>query len=234
MTIKCITFDLDDTLWDCKSVLTHAEKVSYQWFEKYYPRISSTYSFQELIDSRVNYLKSHPEDAYDLTKIRKDWLAQIASECGYSEQTAEDAFDVFWLARNEVTFYDGALAMLEQLSSQYSLGVISNGNADVNHIGIGQYFDFSATVQNAGVAKPDEKIFEHALQLANREAHQTVHIGDHPHYDVIGALDAGLHAIWYNPTQSPWTDNKKPTAIIQHLNEISQQVQRIISATDER
>lgn len=228
MTIKCITFDLDDTLWDCNSVLMKAENVSYQWFQKYYPRISSMYSFQGLIDSRVAYLKAHPDDAYDLTKIRLDWLMEIARQCNYSTHIADDAFNVFWQARNDVTLYEGALPMLEQLSSQYSLGVISNGNADVDHIGIGQYFDFCATVQDAGVAKPDSKIFEHALQLANSEAHQTLHIGDHPLYDVMGALNAGLHAIWYNPQQSPWEETQKPTAIIEHLDEIAPQIQRII------
>ncbi len=228
MMIKCITFDLDDTLWECKPVILKAEKTCYQWIEKYYPKISSTYSFEQLIQNRIEYMQEHPDDVYDLTKIRKDWLSELADKFSYPQQMAEDAFHIFWLARNQVTLYDGTLEVLEQLSTKYRLGVISNGNADVNHIGIGQYFDFSVHVNEIGVAKPDARIFQYALTLANSTASETLHVGDHPTYDVIGALNAGLHAIWYNPQHKKWDKDKSPSAIIAHLNEIAPHVERII------
>ncbi|RTZ66993.1 MAG: HAD family hydrolase [Aquificaceae bacterium] len=231
MMIKCITFDLDDTLWECKPVIMRAEQICYQWIETYYPKISSRYSYEQLIRNRSEYMQSHPDDVYDLTKIRKDWLSQLAREFAYNQQMAEDAFHVFWLARNEVTLFDGTRDILEQLSKQYSLGVVTNGNADVNHIGIGQYFDFSVSIADVGAAKPDAKVFHHALNLANCSALETVHIGDHPIYDVTGALNAGLHAIWYNPGKLSWTEKKFPTATISHLNEIEAQIERIIART---
>ncbi len=233
MMIKCITFDLDDTLWACKPIIIRAEKICYEWIEKYYPKISSAYTYEQLIKKRILYLQAHPDNAYDLTKIRKDWLAQLADEFSYTQKMAEDAFHIFWLARNEVTLFDGARDVLEQLSKQYSLGVLSNGNADVDHIGIGQYFDFSVKIADVGAAKPDAKVFHHALNLANCTALETVHIGDHPTYDVTGALNAGLHAIWYNPDNAIWTEEKKPTATISHLNEIEAQITRIIGKTSD-
>ncbi|HIO91822.1 MAG TPA: HAD family hydrolase [Leucothrix mucor] len=232
MMIKCITFDLDDTLWACKPVIIKAEKVCYQWIKKYYPKISSAYSYEKLIENRIQYMRSHADDAFDLSKIRLDWLAQLADEFSYEQQMAADAFHVFWLARNQVSLFDGTLDVLEQLSKHYSLGVISNGNADVNHIGIGQYFDFSASVADAGVAKPDAKIFHDAVKLSGSNSCEVVHIGDHPVYDVMGALNAGLHAIWYNPKQSDWSEEKPPSATITHLNEIETQIARIIAPSN--
>lgn len=176
-------------------------------------------------------MQSHPDDVYDLTKIRQDWLSQLANTFSYDQKMVEDAFHIFWLARNQVTLFDGARDVLEQLSKQYSLGVLSNGNADVDHIGIGQYFDFSVNVADVGVAKPDAKIFHHALKLANSTASETIHIGDHSLYDVTGALNAGLHAIWYNPEKVQWTEEKSPTATISHLNEIEAQIERIMTGT---
>jgi FMN phosphatase YigB (HAD superfamily) len=37
---------------------------------------------------------------------------------------------------------------------------------------------------------------------------------------VLGALNAGLHAIWYNPKQEIWLGDVKPTGIIRQLDEI--------------
>ena len=33
MTIRCIAFDLDDTLWACKPVIEHAEQRFYAWLQ---------------------------------------------------------------------------------------------------------------------------------------------------------------------------------------------------------
>ena len=227
MKIKCLTFDLDDTLWDCAPVLYQAEKKCYQWLQRYYPKITAKYTEQQLFESRQQYMHKHPEQIFNLTQTRLNWLRLLASEFSYPLELAEDAFQVFWLARNQVTFFDGVLESLEQLSVNFSLGVISNGNADINHIGIGQYFDFSVSVMDVGVAKPDPAMFHYALRLANSKAEETLHIGDHPDFDVLGALNAGLHAIWYNPTQQNWLNEKKPTAIIQSLNEIKTELDKL-------
>lgn len=227
MTIKCITFDLDDTLWACSPVLQRAEQKCYQWFKQYYPKITTNYSEQQLFESRQQYMHNHPEQVFNLTQIRLDWLAQIADEFSYSSQMVDDGFQIFWLARNDVILFEGVLESLEQLSANFSLGVISNGNADVNHIGIGEYFDFSVNVVDAGFAKPDREIFKHALTLADCNADEVLHIGDDPYCDVLGALNAGFHAIWYNPEKKAWLADKKPSAMIQTLDEIEAQVYRI-------
>ena len=223
MTIKCITFDLDDTLWACTPVLRRAEQICYRWLAQYYPKITAYYNEKQLFENRLQYMHTHPEQAFNLTQIRLDWLAQLADEFSYPIQMADDAFQVFWLARNEVTLFAGVLESLEQLATNFSLGTISNGNADVNHIGLGKYFDFSVNVSNAGVAKPEPEIFHHAMRLADCKTNEILHIGDHPQQDVLGALNAGLFAIWYNPIKSVWLEDKKPTAIIQSLDEIEEQ-----------
>jgi putative hydrolase of the HAD superfamily len=228
MTIKCITFDLDDTLWACSPVLAKAEKACYDWFNLYYPKITARYNEQQLFDNRQQYMLAHPKQTFNLTQVRYDWLTQLAHEFSYPLHIVEDAFHVFWLARNNVTLFDGALESLEQLAKNFSLGTISNGNADVNRIGIGRYFDFSVNVVDVGVAKPDAEIFDYAVRLAGFNATEIVHIGDHPHCDVLGALNAGLHSIWYNPEQEAWLEGKKPTAIIQQLDEVEAQARLIL------
>ena len=45
-----------------------------------------------------------------------------------------------------------------------------------------------------------------ASRYPSLNASEIIHIGDSLEHDVIGALDAGLHAIWFNP------DNKEISA----------------------
>lgn len=231
MTIRCIAFDLDDTLWECHPVIERAERQFYKWLQSYYPKISQKYSEAELIAHRMAFMQSHPDNRHDLTYLRKQWMMQLANEAGlnlkHDDSFIENGFEVFWLARNEVTFYDDTLDILEQLSARYSLGVISNGNADVHHIGVGHLFDFVISSEQAGVSKPHPDIFKQALDLSNTTKQQTVYVGDDAKRDVLGAHGAGIHAIWFNPKLTPWPGGQTPTAVIQHLNQLEDIVGRL-------
>ena len=50
-----------------------------------------------------------------------------------------------------------------------------------------------------GVAKPDPRIFELALELAGTTADRAVHVGDAYQYDVRGARAAGVHPVLVDP-----------------------------------
>lgn len=51
----------------------------------------------------------------------------------------------------------------------------------------------------AGVAKPDPRIFEPALAALGTEPSRTLHVGDSVHYDVRGAQAAGMAAVHFDP-----------------------------------
>jgi putative hydrolase of the HAD superfamily len=221
MAIRCIAFDLDDTLWDCDSVIHHAEQTMFAWLQAYYPAITQRYStLESLVASRVDYVQQHPNLHHDLTTLRTHWLQALAIESAYEPAMADAAFRVFWQARNQVQFFPKVLDSLEQLASTYALGVISNGNADVHHIGIGHLFSFTLNSAEAGVSKPHPAIFEQALAKAQLAAHEMVYVGDDPEKDVIGAQQAGLRTIWFNPQQHELPLGLKPDAIMTNFAEI--------------
>ena len=208
-------------------MIQRAEQRFYDWLKIYYPKIPQKYSEADLIKHRMAYMQIHPDNRHDLTFLRKRWMESLADELGYDYSLVEPGFEVFWLARNEVTFFDGALELLEQLSARYTLGVISNGNADVNHIGVGHLFEFTLSSEAAGVAKPHQDIFHQAVQLSGVEKHETIYVGDDPERDILGAQDAGLRAIWYNPRLQPWPGGKTPFAVIRHLNELEDKISEL-------
>ena len=224
MTIKCIAFDLDNTLWAVNPVIAKAEQGFYEWLNSYYPKITQKYSSEALVQNRMDYMHTRPDSHHNLTELRKSWMRILADEVGYDHSYVEPGFDIFWTARNEVTFYDGALDMLEQLSKKYSLGVITNGNADVHKIGVGHLFDFSISSEHAGVSKPHKDIFHQAMELSDYEFHQTVYVGDDPKRDVIGAQQVGIKAIWYNPTMLPWPGGQTPAAVFQYHHQLEDKI----------
>jgi putative hydrolase of the HAD superfamily len=227
MRIKCIVFDLDDTLWECHPVIVRAEQHFYDWLNSYYPKITQRYNASELVEHRIKYMQAQDDNLHDLTILRKNWMEELAVEVGYDNSYVDAGFEVFWLARNEVTFFERTLEILEDLARRYSLGVISNGNADVNHIGVGHLFEFSLSSEQAGVSKPNKAIFDQALALAGTKAQDTVYVGDNPKNDILGAHGAGWHAIWFNPRLQAWPGGRTPTAVIRHLSDLEEKIKRL-------
>ncbi len=109
---------------------------------------------------------------------------------------------------------------LQALANHYTLGVVTNGNADVRRLGLADYFKFALCAEDIGVAKPDARLFHEALQRGGATAETAVHIGDHPGDDIAGAQQAGLRAIWFNPAGKVWEAERLPDAEIRSLTEL--------------
>ena len=65
------------------------------------------------------------------------------------------AIEVFLTERNNITFFDGVVPTLQHLSQRYKLGALSNGNADINRLGLDAYFSFAYSAEQVGAAKPE-------------------------------------------------------------------------------
>jgi HAD superfamily hydrolase (TIGR01509 family) len=220
MTLRCVTFDLDDTLWECAPLLNAAEQAFYDWIEANCPRIAQRYTPAELVVNRRGYFQRFPEMAHDLTYMRRRWLHHLAEIFDYDTQLAEQGFRVFWEHRNAVTLFDEAHGTLDGMRERYAVGAITNGNADVHYIGIGHYFDFVITAAQAGAAKPKPEIFHAALAAAGVEAAHTAHVGDDPVRDVHGAKAVGMRTVWVNVSAMPWPGGPPPDAEIRTLDEL--------------
>jgi HAD superfamily hydrolase (TIGR01549 family) len=136
--------------------------------------------------------------------LRHRALKDLFAAAGHAESLADDAFEVFFAARNRVEFYDDVRPSLLRLHSRYRLFALSNGNADLQRCGIADLFAGHVTASAAGAAKPDPRIFTHLVGLAGVEPHRVLHIGDDPVADVVGAMRAGMQAVWLNRDARPW------------------------------
>lgn len=230
--IKLITFDLDETLWPIHQVITHASQVFQKWLDQYYPVISENFSNEALFDLRKKLIYERPELAGDLTQLRKDTICQAAIESGINQTEAlalsEQAFKVFFDERNKVTLFPGAIDMLETLSNDYNLVAISNGNADLDVIGIKQYFAAHLKAGKGTPAKPHPQMFEQALAFANAKPTETIHIGDDFECDIQAANQLGIKTLYADLMKH---QNPKCLALadgsFQSLNEIAACIKEI-------
>lgn len=210
MSIACITFDLDDTLWDLRPVILRAEDEFYAWLARRCPRIVAALGPEQLVIHRRQFCQQFPHETHDLSTLRKRWLAHLFDQFGYREVSVEMAFQVFWEHRNAVTLFDEVAPAMERLRGRYALGVITNGNACVQYIGIAHWFDFVVSSERAGASKPAPRIFHTALEHAGVDPARVVHVGDDPVNDVLGAAGVGMRTVWYNPARRPWPGDLAP------------------------
>jgi putative hydrolase of the HAD superfamily len=202
--LSALTFDLDDTLWDNRPVLMAAEQALYAWLCQHYPRIKQRYTLEDMWSLRQDLLLRTPELRHDVTRLRKASLRIAAQSTGYDNSLVEPAFAVFIEARHQVTPYSDVEPALRRLrNAGYRLGTLTNGNADVERLGLGQLFDFSLSAKSTGKAKPDPRMFEEACQRAHVSTAELAHIGDEASTDLAGANNAGVTAIWMNRQAQP-------------------------------
>lgn len=219
--IRTITLDLDDTLWAIHPVIKRAEARLYAWMSDNYPRITELFDPDDLLEIRAQVMAEHKDRLHDLTFLRRAILARLGTAAGYGEHYVDEAFAVFIEARNEVTLFPEARPALEALSEHYSIIAVTNGNADLEKIGIRELFDDVISAATVGAAKPERLIFDMAVKAGGASADQTLHVGDHPLYDVQGARDAGLRAIWVNRHGDDWPDEyHSPDGEVQHVGEL--------------
>ena len=220
--IRCITFDLDDTLWECAPVIHHAESTFYQWLQEHYPQIHRKHDVASLTLHRRACFAEFPSKSYDFSWLRKRWLLALKEEFGCDDNFVDEGFQVFLQARNEVKFFDGVTEMLDRLHQKYICGSITNGNADARLTGIDRYLNFEITAAGAGAGKPDEKIFAAAINSAGVAADEILHVGDDAENDVRGAARLGMQTLWINPRNLPWQGPFTPTLILPRVVELEQ------------
>jgi putative hydrolase of the HAD superfamily len=223
MTIELITFDLDDTLWDTAPVIASAEAVLRQWLADNAPDLGD-FPVERLWTIRTQVLSEEPNLKHRISALRRRVLFRALQDAGYDQwrasELADQGFEAFLHARHQLEIFPDVEPTLEILANHFALGVVTNGNADVRRLGLADYFKFALCAEDIGIAKPDARLFQEALQRGGATAQTAVHVGDHPGDDIAGAQQAGLRAVWFNPAGKAWDADHAPDAQIRSLTEL--------------
>lgn len=104
-----------------------------------------------------------------------------------------------WSFEDEI-LYDETEECLRTLSEKYNIGVIANQELGTERrlktLGILQYINLVIASAEEGIAKPDKRIFEIALNRAICKPQHAVMVGDRIDNDIIPAKELGMKTIW--------------------------------------
>lgn len=194
--IKAVFFDLDDTLYDTSG----------------FAKLARRAAINVMIDAG---LPLSSDEAYRMLKgiIREkgsnyDKHFNVLTKRVFGEEKP------LLIALGMITYHNVKFALLRLFpetmstliylkSKGYHLGVISNGVTikqweKLIRLGLHHFFDEVVTSQEAGVEKPDERIFQLALDRMGCKAEKSVMIGNKFSDDISGAINIGMSAILVN------------------------------------
>lgn len=195
-TIRALTLDLDDTLWPVGPTLVRAERLLHDWLRAQAPSTAAAFGVERMLALRQDVARRRPDLAHDLTELRRITLREALAACGEDVALADPAFDVFFAARQQVTWYEDVAEALERLGRRFVLFGLTNGNAELGATGLSAHLAGSVGARECGVAKPDARIFHAACARLGLAPAQVLHVGDDWALDVVGARRAGLHSAW--------------------------------------
>lgn len=219
--IKLICFDLDDTLWPCMRTIHRAEDIYYQWLQQFKPAITEKYTATEIREKRRELRERTPSLAHDMSKLRIHSLYELADEFNDGSDWVMEAFDAFYQARQQVSFFEDVAPVLERLNPLYRIAAVTNGNADIYTTELAGFFDVAVSAAEAGIMKPDPAIFELLQQKTGVAAGSILHVGDHPCDDIEGASRAGIRNVWLNRQQTDWSSTAvEPDYIVENLYQL--------------
>jgi putative hydrolase of the HAD superfamily len=203
--VRAICLDLDDTLWDLAPVLRQADVGFHAWLGVHFPRVAEQHSVDSLKARRAALLAAHP-DEHDVGALRRRLYGALAREAGYGPAMVEPAFAEFQRLRNLVTPFPDVVPALERLRRRHTLVALTNGNADLDVIGLAGYFSAIHTAAGLGAAKPHPRVFTTVCAALGLPPAAVVHAGNDPDNDVLGPARVGMPAVWVNRTGSDWPD----------------------------
>ena len=201
--IKTVLFDLDDTILDFKKAESIAIRRALSEMN-IKPTDSIAKIYSEINKSQWLLLEQQKISRSELLTRRFDLLFEKlgVKRSGKQMQTIYERF-----LSEEHVFIPDANEVLNVLSKEFSMYIVSNGSAFVqeNRIkssGISKYFKNIFISERIGYNKPHKAFFDKcfsSIELLDRS--NTIIIGDSLTSDIKGGNNAEILTCWYNPSK---------------------------------
>ena len=205
MAITAVLFDLDDTLfdhWACTGAALADLRARFPVLGGVPARAVDEEHRRLLEELHLRVLAgAMTVDEARLERFRQLLAFAGGAADGAAATEAAAAYRAAYLAHWRPV--DGALELLAALHGRVSTGVVTNNVAAEQRLkiaacGFGPLIDAVIISEEAGVTKPDPRIFSLALGQLGCPAGEAVMIGDAWDTDIAGARAAGIRPIWFN------------------------------------
>ncbi|MBQ8397315.1 MAG: YjjG family noncanonical pyrimidine nucleotidase [Clostridia bacterium] len=217
-----LLFDADGTLLDfekaercalCEALAAHGVEATEE--------VITTYS--AINDAIWKKIETGEFDRANLNRVR---FSQLAERFGFTYDADQLGRDYFASMATQGHLIDGALALCQALKSRYSLAIITNGTASVQHGRLDgtpllACMEGHFISQEVGAEKPSPAFFD-AVEAAipGFDRARALVIGDSLSSDIAGGIAAGIDTCWYNPAGKPAPADRTPTYTVANYDEL--------------
>ncbi|MFT6895990.1 MAG: HAD superfamily hydrolase (TIGR01509 family) [Paraglaciecola sp.] len=196
--MTAMSFDLDDTLYDNHPLILKAEQKLLAFLQQHSPSGTDSQYWRQ---HKLAVLEAHPQLHSDMGLLRRQTLSRGLAELGHKghqlDQAVDDAYAFFYHQRSDFKVSSEVCKILDSLAARLPLVAITNGNVNLQQIGISDYFQKSFHASLALPMKPASNMFNAAQQFLQRPASEILHVGDNLQKDIQGAKQAGFSCAWY-------------------------------------
>lgn len=228
---EALFLDLDETLMDglypevvvqtCAAIASlypelnaaRLAEANREVWDDYWPRVEDEWTLGELDGAAVSL---------------EAWRRALR-KCGCTDESVAERTTRIFRQQSCASYrlYDEAHDLVAAAKgARIPLALITNGASDTQRdklaaLDVGHWFETIVISAEVGLAKPDPRIFEVALEALAVERDAVWHVGDSLASDVAGARATGLTAVWLNRGGRARTeDDPEPDIEIRSLSEL--------------
>jgi putative hydrolase of the HAD superfamily len=223
-----IFFDLDHTLWDFDTNSVATLQDLFEELKLHDLATNDFEHFQTTYHHHNNIYWERFRKGYinrEELRWRRMWRTlmdfKITDEV-LAKKMSEKYLEIL---PTKTSLFDGCMDLLNYLSDKkYPMHIITNGFEITQHMkiknsGISHFFTEMITSEQSGIMKPHAAIFDYAFAKTGTSADKSIMVGDTLEVDILGALNAGMDAAYFNPAV-PHTSKIKPTYVLANLSEL--------------
>lgn len=210
-----LLFDLDHTLWDYDA---NAKETIVDLYDKHELGALGFFSAEKLTDeffATNQYLwKEYNAGRISKYYIRNQRFGIVFSNLGMPEKYFPRDFDKDYVysCPQKTNTIPYAFEVLDILKTKYPLHIITNGFNDVQALkleqsGLKGYFEEIVTSESCGAKKPSKQIFDYTLKRISASQEDCLMIGDNLQADILGAKNAAIDQVYFNPEKIGHTES---------------------------
>jgi HAD superfamily hydrolase (TIGR01549 family) len=208
--IKTVFFDLDDTLFDHQ----YSRRCGFMALKAMHPALSSA-DLRDLETVHEQLIWANYDKVLDgdisIHDAMTERICTVCTRFGIAltpadiPETVRHYDAAYQKSRRAVP---GSRELLVRLRKEAGTGIITNGFKDLQEekiaiCGISPLIDILVISEEIGIKKPDKRIFETALALAEADPAETVYVGDSWNIDILPAYSCGMKTVWLNRYGQP-------------------------------
>lgn len=221
--VKAVIFDIDDTLYNYMENDRRVKKELQEWCAE---KLGiSAEEYQEYLKKGEKYANDRAGWGYAVNHnrlVRYQTMLELLRKPVIPY--AYEMYELYWDSLiSQIVPNSGVVELLQDLKVRGTyIGLGSNMTADIQYrkimkLRLGEYIDGIVTSEEAGIEKPDARLFRLCAEKAGVDVSECVFIGDSVNHDVRGAQAAGMPVMLYDPEGNVTEDYGCP--VLHHFSE---------------